>query len=65
MSFPSSRLPPYLHTMKAARFIFWTIVALLFGAVAGVIIGGITLVAGILMIRDAIFRRSSVVNRKS
>lgn len=40
--------------MKALRTLFWIVVALFFGAIAGVVIGGITLAAGLLMLRDAI-----------
>ncbi len=42
--------------MKALRTIGWIIVALIFGAVAGLIIGSITLGAGLLMLKDLIFR---------
>jgi len=51
--------------MKVISAIFWTIVAILFGAIAGIVIGGITLAAGLLMLRDAITRRSSVADRNS
>lgn len=43
--------------MKVIRAIFWTITALAFGALAGLVIGGITLAAGLLILRDVIFRR--------
>lgn len=45
--------------MKALRTLFWIVVALFFGALAGIVIGGITLAAGLLMLRDAITGRKT------
>jgi len=45
--------------MKILRAIFWTLIAIAFGVIAGVVVGSITLAAGILMLRDAIFRKGA------
>jgi len=45
--------------MKVLRAIVFTLIAIAFGLAAGVIIGGVTLAAGILILRDAIFRRNN------
>lgn len=53
--------------MKALRTLWWSIVAVIFGAAAGLIIGGITLVALLLMLRDALLsgrRRPSGLRRR-
>ena len=49
--------------MKIIRTIFWILISIGFGAVAGVIIGGITLAAGILILRDAIFHKPTTDNQ--
>lgn len=49
--------------MKVFRTFFWIIVAIIFGAVAGVIIGSITLAAGLLILRDAIFHKPTTDNQ--
>ena len=43
--------------MKVLRPLFWSVLALLFGVLAGFIIGGITFVGGLLILRDLILRR--------
>lgn len=47
---------PHLRPMKALRTIFWALVALVFGIVAVAVIVGTTTAAGLLILRDILFR---------